>query len=70
MHYAKMENREEFMTTRQAFIKAKYELEIARENNDPRIIELEYAFTSAQGSYNRIKDKIRSAKEEDFPNVV
>ena len=70
MHYAKRENREEFSEAKRRYIEAKYELDMARKNNDPRIIELEYAFTSAQGSYNRIKDKIRSAKEEDFPNVV
>ena len=37
-----------------------------KEFNSPKIIELEYDYTSALGDLNRIKDTIRSATEEDY----
>ncbi len=36
----------------------------------PDIIVFEYAYTSKQGIYNRIKDKIREAKEDDFVELL
>ena len=53
--------------------KAKEELSLAKINlkqaiNDNRedVIEFEYKLTNAQGAYNKLRDKIRVAKEEDF----
>lgn len=40
----------------------------AKDTNSPAIIELEYEYTSALGDYNRIKDTIRSATEEEYTN--
>lgn len=41
-----------------------------KESNSPRIIELEYEYTSALGEYNKIKDTIRSATEDDYLEKV
>ena len=41
-----------------------------KETNSPRIIELEYEYTSALGEYNKIKDTIRSATEDDYLEKV
>lgn len=68
MFYAKNQLRDEYKEAKQAYVQAKKELELATANNESNVIELEYQFTSAQGEYNRIKDRIRSAKEEDFLN--
>ena len=44
----------------------KQEFKREKEANSPEIIELEYQYTSALGEYNRIKDTIRSATEDDY----
>lgn len=66
MHYARIKHSVEFKRAKLAYEESKKELELARKNGDQRLIELEYKFTSTQGEYNRIKDRIRAAKEEDF----
>ena len=70
MFYAKNQLRDEYKEAKQAYVQAKKELELATANNESNVIELEYQFTSVQGEYNRIKDRIRSAKEEDFLNEL
>jgi len=70
MFYAKNKLQDEYKEAKLAYIAAKKELELATANNESNVIELEYQFTSAQGEYNRIKDRIRSAKEEDFLNEL
>ena len=66
IHYAKIEFREEFSTARTEFLLAKKELNNAKKQNSENIIEYEYKFTNAQGTFNKIKDKIRVAQEEDY----
>ena len=48
------------------FNEFKQQLKMEKEFNSPKIIELEYDYTSALGDLNRIKDTIRSATEEDY----
>lgn len=66
MHYAKLELKDDFDLARKNYQQSKNKLEMAIKNQDPNVIELEYQFTSAQGEYNRIKDRIRASKEEDY----
>jgi putative multiple sugar transport system permease protein len=55
----KLANKKSLRDLRQEFKREK-------EANSPEIIELEYRYTSALGEYNRIKDTIRSATEDDY----
>lgn len=52
------------------FNKIKQQLKMERDFNSPKIIELEYQYTSALGDLNRIKDTIRSATEEDYQDKL
>jgi len=66
IHYAKNQFKQEYKEARTELNKAKIALKKAQKEGDLQVIELEYIFTSAQGNYNRIKDRIRGAKEVDF----
>ncbi|MBN2656074.1 MAG: sugar ABC transporter permease [Spirochaetales bacterium] len=66
IHYAKKEYRDEFAASKINFAKAKAELKAALKENRDDLIDFEYKFTNAQGEFNKIKDKIRGSKEEDF----
>ena len=66
VHYAKKELGEEFKAAKHGFKAAKDALKEARKLNKEDLIEYEYQFTNAQGAFNRIKDRIRAAQEEDF----
>lgn len=66
MYYAKHRHHDEFNSAKIAYEQAKKELIEAKKASAENVIELEYKLTSAQGDYNRIKDKIRAAKEEDY----
>jgi putative multiple sugar transport system permease protein len=66
IHYAKKEYKEEFKLAKIEYDKAKLELKNAKKANVDNIIEFEYKFTNTQGTFNKIKDKIRVAQEEDF----
>lgn len=66
MHYARHKHHDEFKAAKLAYEQAKSELIQAKKLSQGNIIELEYKLTSVQGDYNRIKDKIRAAKEEDY----
>lgn len=70
MHYAKRQLKDDYVIAKTNFLDAKSKLDLANKNQDPNVIELEYQFTSAQGEYNRIKDRIRASKEEDFLNEL
>jgi len=66
IHYAKKEYKEELNIAKIEYNKAKLELKNAKKANQEDTIEFEYKVTNTQGTYNKIKDKIRIAQEEDF----
>ena len=66
IHYAKRTYKIEYKEATLELKRAQTALKSAQKQGDTQIIELEYAFTSAQGNYNRIRDRIRSAQETDF----
>lgn len=66
IHYAKKKFGVELKAATEAFHNAKIELKEATRSNAKDVIEYEYKFTNAQGELNKIKDKIRTSKEEDF----
>jgi putative multiple sugar transport system permease protein len=66
IHYAKKEFKEELNLAKIEYDKAKLELKNAKKANAEDLIEYEYKVTNTQGTFNKIKDKIRVAQEEDF----
>jgi putative multiple sugar transport system permease protein len=66
MHYAKRHFKDEFVEARMAYQKALANLKAAKLENDANVIEFEYEVTNALGALNKVRDKIRIAKEEDF----
>lgn len=66
MHYARKENKAEYILARDNFAKAKKELQEAQKAEKEDLIEYEYRYTNAQGAFNKIRDKIRVSKETDF----
>lgn len=66
VNYAKKKYKEEFKQAKEDFKKAKISLKDARKSNAENLIEFEYKYTTTQGTYNKIRDKIRASKEEDF----
>jgi len=66
IHYAKKKYHDELVEAKVQFDLATKELKEAKKMNKEDLIEYEYKFTNAQGLYNKIKEKIRVAQEEDF----
>jgi putative multiple sugar transport system permease protein len=66
MYYANQLYNAERRTLEQALRQAKDNLAQAKKNPDDTTLTYELEVTNAQGSYNRILDQIRSAKENDF----
>lgn len=66
MHYAKLEYKEEYKQMKFELAKAKKALNAAKKTGGPEMIEMEYEYTSALGAYNRVKDTIRSATEDQY----
>ena len=66
IHYAKQKYGAELKQAGVIFKQAKIALTEAKKNNSDDLIDYEYKFTNAQGAFNKIKDKIRTSKEEDF----
>ncbi len=66
MHYAKLEYKVEYKDAKLKLNASKKALNAVKKLGGSEIIELEYEYTSALGAYNRIKDTIRSASEEDY----
>ena len=50
--------------------KKKLSKTIASFEEKPNIVSFEYLYTNKQGIYNRIKDKIREAKEVDYTGLI
>lgn len=69
MHYAKLEYKEEYKQTKLELAIAKKALNTAKKTGGPEMIEMEYEYTSALGAYNRVKDTIRSATEDQYLNI-
>jgi putative multiple sugar transport system permease protein len=65
VYYARKAHHNEYVIASKAYSQARSNLLNARKNSTDTL-EFEYAVTSAQGDFNRIKDKIRNAKSEDF----
>lgn len=65
VYYARKAHHNEYVIASKAYSQARSNLVNARKNSTDTL-EFEYAVTSAQGDFNRIKDKIRNAKAEDF----
>ncbi|MCK9235436.1 MAG: hypothetical protein WC225_00825 [Acholeplasmataceae bacterium] len=68
--YAKQKYHDEFVEIKDKYIQAKQALKLADQTDNIKILELEFELTKAQGEYNQLKDRIRTAKEEDFLNVI
>ena len=66
IHYAKQKYGVELAQAKDAFKLAKMELADAKHASKEDVIEYEYKLTNAQGALNKITDKIRIAKQEDF----
>lgn len=66
MHYAKRAFKEDYGLAKTNFKIAKNELKLAKKENRSDVIEFEYNYTNAQGSYNKIRDKIRVSREDEY----
>jgi len=66
VHFAKKELGEEYKTAKLEFKLAKDALKDAKKLNKEDLIEYEYKYTNAQGTFNKIKDRIRAAQEQEF----
>jgi len=66
IHYAKKKYHKDLIEAKEQFEIATKELKEAKKLNKEDLIEYEYRFTDFQGQFNKIKEKIRVAKEEDF----
>lgn len=66
VHYAKKHYKNELAVDKSNFAKAKSELRIAKKESRDDLIDFEYKYTNAQGTFNKIKDKIRMSVEADF----
>jgi putative multiple sugar transport system permease protein len=69
VYYASKQHRTELKKASQAYTQAKIALSKAKKDGT-NTLEYEYAATSAQGIYNRIKEKIRNAKHEDYQGLI
>jgi putative multiple sugar transport system permease protein len=69
IHYAKIAHKDEYKALHEAYKIALSELNTAKKENKDDLIDYEYKFTTAQGAFNKIRDKIRVAQEEDYLNV-
>lgn len=65
---SKRNNKEEFLEIKKEYTLAKAEIKKARKAGMPdlELVHLEYEFTRTLAEYNRIKEIIGNAKEEDF----
>ena len=68
IHIAQKVYGEEYHVALTELKEARSALNEAKSTED-NVIEYEYALTNAQGNFNKIKDRIRVAKEEDFLDV-
>ena len=68
IHYAKSLHKNEYNRLLAAFKTARLELKTAEKENRSDLIDFEYKFTNAQGAFNKVRDIIRIAKEEDYIN--
>jgi ABC-type uncharacterized transport system permease subunit len=66
IHIARRVYQDEYIEALDALNQAKNALNEAKVADDGNVIEFEYALTNAQGNFNKIRDRIRVAKEEDF----
>jgi len=69
IHFAKKLYGNDLKIATEAFKLAKNELKVAEKENKENVIEYEYKFTNAQGTLNKIKDKIKNSQETDFKDV-
>lgn len=69
VYYANKHHHQELMEAKGNYAQAKTALSNAKKDGK-NTLEYEYAVTSAQGIYNRVKEKIRNAKHEDFQGLV
>lgn len=69
VYYANKHHHQELMEAKGNYAQAKNALSNAKKDGK-NALEYEYAVTSAQGIYNRVKEKIRNAKHEDFQGLV
>jgi len=70
IHFAKHRFRDDLKTAKKEFSLAKKELNHANKLNKEDILEYEYKLTNAQGTLNKLRDKIREAKEEDYTDLT
>ncbi len=69
VYYANKQHHQELMEASRNYAHAKSALSKAKKDGK-NTLEYEYAVTSAQGIYNRIKEKVRNAKHEDFQGLI
>lgn len=69
IHYAKKKYGNELKAAKENLKLAIKDLKLATKEKKEDLIEYEYKFTNAQGAYNKLNDKIRISKEEDFIKV-
>lgn len=65
VHYARQIHSKELQKATTAYYQAKRAL-VKAKSDGKATLEFEYAVTSAQGEYNRVRERIRNAKAEDF----
>jgi hypothetical protein len=69
VYYANKQYTRELMAAKHNYTQAKLALSNAKKDGK-NTLEYEYSVTSAQGIYNRVKEKIRNAKHEDFQGLI
>jgi len=66
MHYAKMKYKNDLNRAKIEQAKVKTELENAKKEGKTNLLDYEYKYTNATAELAKIKELIRSAKEEDY----
>jgi len=66
MHYAKMKYKNDLIRAKIEQAKVKTELENAKKEGKTNLLDYEYKYTNATAELAKIKELIRSAKEEDY----
>ena len=69
MYYAKRKYHKEYVEAKQNLKTAKKKLAYAKKA-DKELIDYEYELTNAKSQFSRIKNRIRSSKEEDYQDMI
>lgn len=70
IHYASKEHKEELLQAKAAYNEAKKALKDAKDQGVTDLVQLEVTITDTKAALSKIKDKIRTAKEEEYQDKI